>query len=560
MASGLPIDPIQTAFEAAVCNFKKDLNDDEINPKISQAVTIDDVYAETKKLQAEQAKHTHLPIQVFAQAKPDVLALIWGPIVLLLQWANVLKVSFDAIVDTIAEIGIALPEFKLASQLFRENKDIGHVLLLFFREIIEFYSITLRFFHNLFEVLWPRCRDKIKVVKKNVESHTLLLRRDVQSEHVRQQYAHRVRALEHFDVAERARRRQDYCSIMTDMRPERYDDKLHWVQSRVCEGTGRWLLKSPAFIEWLDGSEKSKRLLWLQGIPGSGYTGKTFLSTTAIQSARGRGKTLFVFLTYTHINKTSALSIFQSLIFQLASQYEVLQSVVCESSCENPRNSLEAAEKLFSDLVLACNEHVFMVVDGLDEMGEEERCLLVKRLIALLDVLEGVRVYLSSRPEADLKKCLANQPKSTLQVHAENAGSIQVFVNKWTEDWLRDCQASEQFAVVLIYVEFIDNISEIENELKVLPENLNAAYERIFQRINGLNSHVKTKACKILGWIACTPTPLTLREIQHALTIRAADRDGKPPLQVKPQIDKVCGPIVEVVDDYVQLAHFTVKE
>ncbi|KAK3378716.1 NACHT domain protein [Lasiosphaeria ovina] len=597
-----PNDPIQAAFETAVLKFKNDVNDAEIYDKISQATSVDHVYKETKKLQAEQAKHGHLrhlskidpyltrlndysdAIGVFVQAKPDILALIWGPIVLLLQWANVLKASFDAVVDTMAEIGNALPEFKQAALLFGRNDRIGDVLLLFFKEIIEFYSIAFRFFRlsrwrYVFEALWPKYRNKIKVVKENVESHTLLLRRDTQSEDIRQQHELRVRALEHFDITDSTDRRQEYRSIMTDVRPERYDDKLHWVQSRVCEGTGRWLLKTPAFTEWLDGSDKSKRCMWLQGIPGSG---KTFLSTTAIQSARGRGKALFIFLTYTLADRTSALSVFHSLIFQLASQDEMLQSVVCQSSLEVLRNNLEAAEKLLSNLVLACKEPVYIVVDGLDEIGEAQRCLLVQRLMTLLDVLEGLRVCMSSRPEADLKKCLASQPKSTLRVDAENSGSIQVYVNTWTEDWLRGCHASGEFKseirrllsplawkskgmflyanVVLKCVEFMDNISEIENELRVLPESLNAAYERIFQRISSLDPYAKTKACKILGWIACAPTPLTLREIQHALTIRTEDREGKLPLQINLQLDKVCGPIVEVVDDCVQFVHFTVKE
>lgn len=144
--------------------FKKDVNDDEIYDKISQSTTIDQVYAETDKLQAEQARNGHLrhlskiepcltrlddyaqAIGIFVQAKPDILALIWGPIVLLLQWANALKASFDAIVDATAEIGVALPEFKQAALLFRENDRIGDVLLFFFKDIIEFYSIALRFF------------------------------------------------------------------------------------------------------------------------------------------------------------------------------------------------------------------------------------------------------------------------------------------------------------------------------------------------------------------------------------------------------------------------------
>ena len=159
-----PIDSIQAAFESVVHEFKKKVKNDEIYAKVSQATTIDQVYAETEKLQAEQAKNGHLrhlskiepyltglndyaqAIGVFVQAKPDVLALIWGPIILILQWANALKASFDAIVDATAEIGLALPGFKQAALLFRENDRIGDVLLLFFKDIVEFYSIALRFF------------------------------------------------------------------------------------------------------------------------------------------------------------------------------------------------------------------------------------------------------------------------------------------------------------------------------------------------------------------------------------------------------------------------------
>jgi len=157
-------DPIQAAFEKAVDDFKGRFKDEQICRDILKTKTIDDVYSATEALQAEQAKNGHLrhlskidpyltrlndyagAIQVFIQAKADVLALIWGPIVLLLQWANVLKTSFDAVVDATAEIGLALPEFKQAVLLFRGNHQIKGVLLLFFKDILEFYAVTLRFF------------------------------------------------------------------------------------------------------------------------------------------------------------------------------------------------------------------------------------------------------------------------------------------------------------------------------------------------------------------------------------------------------------------------------
>lgn len=87
-------------------------------------------------------------IEVFMQAKPDVLSLIWGPIKLILQWADVLKQSMDAIVDTTAEIGSLIPEFRISSKIFSEDTTIREILVLFFKDILDFYVIALKFFSS----------------------------------------------------------------------------------------------------------------------------------------------------------------------------------------------------------------------------------------------------------------------------------------------------------------------------------------------------------------------------------------------------------------------------
>lgn len=331
-----PYDPIQVAFDNAIREFRTRVNDDAIYDKILQTRTIDQVYAATDKLQAEQAEHGHLrhlskiepyltrlgdyahAVEVFIQVKPGILALIWGPIVLILQWATVLKTSFDAIVGTTAEIGLALPEFKQAALLFGENHLIKDVLLLFFKDILEFYAVALSFFRlpsksgfpapsspgpmpftcsygelmstfcgagwrYVFEMLWPKYRDKIRCVSTNIERNTLLLRRDVQSEHVRQEHEARARAQEYFKTAEENNHRQEYNGIRTDVSPVRYDKKLNSVRSSVCEGTGKWLMEDTVFEQWLSRSEPSKRALWLQGIPGSGICGPRF--SNSLQTA-----------------------------------------------------------------------------------------------------------------------------------------------------------------------------------------------------------------------------------------------------------------------------------
>ena len=159
-----PFNPIQAAFDTAIRDFKASLRDDTIYEQILLTRSIDQVYDATDKLQAEQSKKGHLrhlakigpyltrlseysdALGIFVQVKPDVLALLWGPIVLLLQWASVLKTSFDAIVNTTADIGLVLPEFQQATRLFGQNRQIKDVLLLFFRDILDFYSVAFGFF------------------------------------------------------------------------------------------------------------------------------------------------------------------------------------------------------------------------------------------------------------------------------------------------------------------------------------------------------------------------------------------------------------------------------
>jgi hypothetical protein len=157
-------DPIQAVFDAAIRDFRAKLKNEALYREILQTTTIDQVYDATDKLQEKQAQNSQLRhlskiepfleglrnyasvIEVFMQAKPDILALIWGPIKLLLQWASNLKQSLDAIVNVTAEIGASLPEFRKAIHVFGHHAPMKEVLALFFRDILEFYVIALGFF------------------------------------------------------------------------------------------------------------------------------------------------------------------------------------------------------------------------------------------------------------------------------------------------------------------------------------------------------------------------------------------------------------------------------
>ena len=94
-----------------------------------------------------------------------------------------------------------------------------------------------------------------------------------------------------------------------------------------------------------------------------------------------------------------------------------------------------------------------------------------------------------------------------------------------------------------------------------MPANLTNRYARVLTRVNSLSPPaLKEKARKLPGWIGCSPTPLTVQEMEQALTVSPDNMEGNARVLANLNIIKICGPIVEVVEDSVQFVHFTVKE
>jgi hypothetical protein len=449
-------DSFDTAFETVIHEFRSKLKDDALYREILKTRNIEEVYNVTDRLQEEQARTGRLRhmskinpfleglngyasvIEVFMQAKPDVLALIWGPIKLILQWADVLKQSMDAIIDTTDEIGARLPEFRKATHLFGKNKLISDVLILFFRDILDFYVVVLKFFSLprlkiLFEALWPRQRDKIKIVVSNIQRHTLLLRNEVRLEHIQAEYDFRQQALQHFEKSEASHLRQEYHCLRTSISPRTYKETLAYLDDRTCREAGIWLMKHDKFRDWIDPTKKSASIIWLQGIPGSG---KTHLARTVVHEAKGKGHSLFAFLSYIFSSSISTLSILHSLIFQLTADDFNLQSIVCHSSGEGFRRNLEVAQGVLKALLCSAGP-VYISLDGLDEIDGSTRCRILTILLQLSTEIDTLRVMISCRPEADLTSILSEKC-STIRVNEQNGGGVQSYISQRTMSWYEE--------------------------------------------------------------------------------------------------------------------------
>ncbi|KAF5643189.1 nacht domain protein [Fusarium sp. NRRL 52700] len=595
-------DQVSEVFEKAKVDFLTAIKDQKLRSQFQKATTIDDIWDYTEQLQKDQGSNKRLRgmkrigpyierlqeyagmIEVFVQVKPDILALIWGPIKLLLQVSSNLVASFDAILGVMKNMGSILPRFNEFVPLFKNNERLKYVLGLFFQDILDFYLVSLRFFgltrwKVFFESLWPARRAEIQVIAENIEKHRLLLCNEITLNDILEAHTARKKALEHYAETREFQERQDFHSMETYIRPPSYDEDLDRIRHSRCEGTGSWLVQDQQFVSWAEGKDKSPQVLWLQG--------KTFLASTAVERTKDLGHSLFALLSY-RSSLDSPLPIYHSLIFQLASQDRDLRTVLCStimSTTKELKRDLKGNSKFALNTLtklLQAAGSTYITIDGLDEIDDCTQQVFLHLLLDMLKSLSHVKLLVSSRRVEKIERILKPIAK-ILPIDLKNSGCIEAYVSHRGGEWLDssffDSDARSEVRqllnplaskadgmflyarIVLEDVEMLQDLDSIRDQLKVLPEGLDEAqrYERILRRIKKYPSAAQKQCKKILSWVACSPVQITRHEMEQALIIQA-DQRRVPPVRSILNTLPLCGPLVEVEDEYLKFVHFTVKE
>lgn len=284
---------------------------------------------------------------------------------------------------------------------------------------------------QFFDVIWPEREKKLRLVIDNFQKHANLLRSEVTYLDIVEAKADRDRSSEQIKKEDAFRELQKYLGLKSRLSPIMHDDRLDWLRNRTMPVCATWLLDDDTFCEWLDTSQSTIVCLWLQGIPGAG---KTYLAAAAIEYTKAQHRTLFAFATHPNSSSTSALSILQSLLFQAAEDEKDFQTLIVESQERELRGNTGHIVGLLKKFLVASG-FTYIIIDGLDEMEECERQILLCRLKELSQECKDMRLLISSRPEDDISKRL--QAEATMiRVDERNSGSIQIYVDRRCQDWM----------------------------------------------------------------------------------------------------------------------------
>ncbi|KAF4761640.1 hypothetical protein N7455_001641 [Penicillium solitum] len=213
-------------------------------------------------------------------------------------------------------------------------------------------------------------------------------------------------------------------------------------------------------------------------------------------------------------------------------------------------NNMDPPEKVFALLQPAFSQgyRLFIVIDGIDELGQEERELLIRHLHTLQRMF-AVSLCVSLRQDANDPLKIGSEQLSTVTTTSipENTSEIELFISQE----LQRCIESKRLVVgdISLLLEIQETLAKsskgmflwvalqieslcametdeaISQALKDLPKGLSETFGRILQRSQRLG-HSYQKS--ILELVTVAQRPLTLEELREALSVAPGDTKWNP--------------------------------
>lgn len=354
-------------------------------------------------------------------------------------------------------------------------------------------------------------------------------------------------------------------------------EKLEAHLSTAHPGSCQWLIKSDGFNTWLDSSDRTNRVLWLTGLPG---TGKSTLAAKAADHIQRSLECQFHFLLESHPIKRSAAYCMRVIAYQMASEHpdfaERLLRLHQDTQFTAVSQSFQVIwETIFENIVFQMDfgSTLYWVIDGLDEA--DTPVLLVRHLIQIQS-RNPIKVLLLSRPKRELTSLVGSRVNSVSiePILIEHTmADIQSFVSSATSEVLPQDSRHLQGLVVaqianraegsflwtrLALDSLWDNWhtqTDIDTALGKIPHDMKALYERMIGNVKSQPARHQEIAFRVLTWASCAFRPLTVAELDSALR---PEFDGF--VNLGETVVQICGQFIRVDHEVISLIHSTARQ
>ncbi|KAK3989602.1 hypothetical protein QBC44DRAFT_82357 [Cladorrhinum sp. PSN332] len=375
---------------------------------------------------------------------------------------------------------------------------------------------------------------------------------------------------------------------------ERPDGDCVRVLDKLHQGSCEWLTTHPAFLEWLEcdlmdanptvkaitagPAQPIPRFLWLNGPPGSG---KSVSSGHVIRHLESFNLDCAYFF-FKSNEKPTLTQLLLSLAYQMAeSNFQIRHTFLSMMEEGEVIDSHSDHVMVWNNIFLgrifkmAFSQPQYWVIDALDECPPR----LLATLAAMFSRIEPtvpLRIFITSRPNGHVERLLNQEKILRTEVHTGQADSlkdIEAFVrSRLSPSLIEDFNEEDQdqndlvaeiieksngiflwASLIMTRLDDAHSVEAMRNTLNQVPKEMSGMYAGILEGI--IESPNAELAQCILKWVVCARKPLTTEELREVVkldinqTLRTADRFAQ-----------VCGNLITVDNNLVQVMHQTVKE
>lgn len=309
----------------------------------------------------------------------------------------------------------------------------------------------------------------------------------------------------------------------------------------AADNTCEWLPDHAIFRRWL---EADQEVLWIKGNPGSGKSTlvEHILRQNSILSTGNDSQLLLSFFFTARGNdlQKSPLGLFRTILHQLLREDPDSASALMQVYTERIQTigqytkkwswELRDLEDLAVQTLRKTQSNVYLLIDALDECGEEGAISLVKFFMRVMKDVEisatHLHICFSCRnyPIGDRYNGLE------IQVQKENTHDIEIFLNQELTQIADGAvnlvatileKSSGIFQWVVLVVQQIKRrrgrtLAEIANIIEKLPSTLQELYHSLLATIDVED---RQEAFRLLQWICFTKKSLSLADLRYALTL-----------------------------------------
>ncbi|KAL3477404.1 ankyrin repeat-containing domain protein [Aspergillus californicus] len=363
------------------------------------------------------------------------------------------------------------------------------------------------------------------------------------------------------------------------------------VKETRTPGTGEWLLQDKDFQRWEE--TKSSGIFWLQGSPG---TGKTYLTSRVVDLIKGEMEDLprnegfaFFYCNRNEKDRRDALAIISSYVRQLSTSASNPNSMQIRLK-ELCKQAEESGTTLSFDI---CQEQILaslnlyskttLVIDAFDECDQDSRDKLIETFNSLLaESKTTLKIYIASRPDPDIQAQLQEENRISMTIQAsQNAPDIQRFLDqqldklakkaafigrmkaKIVERLLERCQGMFQWASLQVHqITRCRTESSVWKRLDNLPEDLQKAYDEIWDQIESLEDPDRTFVERAMKWVMAATEPLDSKCLLSAVRVGSQEEGAISGDEIDEQgLLSICGNFLIIdLESHWRFSHLSVVE